>query len=61
MCNNDKNFIDKIAWQFSLLTETSSSIEQPQLFGYSLGNTYAKDNHQFENANFYLKNNACWI
>ena len=20
-----------------------------------------KDNHQFENANFYLKNNACWI
>ena len=21
----------------------------------------SKDNHQFENANFYLKNNACWI
>ena len=21
----------------------------------------SKDNHQFENAKFYLKNNACWI
>ena len=21
----------------------------------------SKDNHQFENANFYVKNNCCWI
>ena len=21
----------------------------------------SKDNHQFENANFYIENNACWI
>ena len=21
----------------------------------------SKDNHQFENANFYLKNNCCWV
>ena len=63
--NYDKNFINKIAGTDLCITRAGAttlaelSILNVPFIAVPLPNS--KDNHQFENANFYLKNNACWI
>ena len=63
--NYDKNFIDKVAGTDLCITRAGAttlaelSILNVPFIAVPLPNS--KDNHQFENANFYLKNNACWI
>ena len=61
----DKNFIDKVAVADLCITRAGattlaelSTLEVP-FIAVPLPNS--KDNHQFENANFYAENNACWI
>ena len=61
----DKNFIDKVADTDLCITRAGattlaelSTLEVP-FIAVPLPNS--KDNHQFENANFYAENNACWI
>ena len=63
--NYDKNFIDKVAVADLCITRAGattlaelSTLEVP-FIAVPLPNS--KDNHQFENANFYAENNACWI
>ena len=63
--NYDKNFIDKVAVADLCITRAGattlaelSTLEVP-FIAVPLPNS--KDNHQFENANFYVENNACWI
>ena len=61
----DKNFIDKVADTDLCITRAGAttlaelSILNVPFIAVPLPNS--KDNHQFENANFYLENNACWI
>ena len=63
--NYDKNFIDKVAGTDLCITRAGAttlaelSILNVPFIAVPLPNS--KDNHQFENANFYLKNNCCWI
>ena len=63
--NYDKNFIDKVNGIDLCITRAGAttlaelSILNVPFIAVPLPNS--KDNHQFENANFYLKNNACWI
>ena len=63
--NYDKNFIDKVAETDLCITRAGAttlaelSIINVPFIAVPLPNS--KDNHQFENANFYAENNACWI
>ncbi len=63
--NYDKNFIDKVAGTDLCITRAGAttlaelSILNVPFIAVPLPNS--KDNHQFENANFYVENNACWI
>ena len=63
--NYDKNFIDKVAGTDLCITRAGAttlaelSIINVPFIAVPLPNS--KDNHQFENANFYAENNACWI
>tara|TARA_B000000609_G_scaffold150216_1_gene135423 strand:+ start:454 stop:1515 length:1062 start_codon:yes stop_codon:yes gene_type:complete len=63
--NYDKNFIEKIAKSDVCITRAGAttlaelSILNVPFIAVPLPNS--KDNHQFENANFYLKNNCCWV
>ena len=63
--NYDKNFIDKVNGIDRCITRAGAttlaelSILNVPFIAVPLPNS--KDNHQFENANFYLENNACWI
>ena len=63
--NYDKNFIEKIAKSDVCITRAGAttlaelSILNVPFIAVPLPN--AKDNHQFENANFYLKKNCCWV
>ena len=63
--NYDKNFVDKVAGTDLCITRAGAttlaelSILNVPFIAVPLPKS--KDNHQFENANFYLKNNACWI
>ena len=63
--NYDKNFIDKVAETDLCITRAGAttlaelSIIKVPFIAVPLPNS--KDNHQFENANFYAENNACWI
>ncbi len=63
--NYDKNFIDKVSGTDLCITRAGAttlaelSILNVPFIAVPLPNS--KDNHQFENAKFYLKNNACWI
>ena len=63
--NYDKNFVDKVAGTDLCITRAGAttlaelSILNVPFIAVPLPTS--KDNHQFENANFYLKNNACWI
>ena len=63
--NYDKNFIDKVNGIDLCITRAGAttlaelSILNVPFIAVPLPNS--KDNHQFENANFYLENNACWI
>ena len=63
--NYDKNFIEKIAETDLCITRAGAStlaelsVLNIPFIAVPLPNS--KDNHQFENANFYLKNGCCWI
>ena len=63
--NFDKNFIKKISETDICITRAGAttlaelSILNVPFIAVPLPNS--KDNHQFENANFYVKNNCCWI
>ena len=63
--NYDNNFIDKVAVTDLCITRAGAttlaelSILNVPFIAVPLPNS--KDNHQFENANFYSENNACWI
>ena len=63
--NYDNNFIDKVAATDLCITRAGAttlaelSILNVPFIAVPLPNS--KDNHQFENANFYAENNACWI
>ncbi len=63
--NYDKNFIDKVDGADLCITRAGAttlaelSILNVPFIAVPLPNS--KDNHQFENANFYVENNACWI
>ena len=63
--NYDKNFIEKIVETDICITRAGSStlaelsILNIPFIAVPLPNS--KDNHQLENANFYLKKNCCWI
>ena len=63
--NYDKNFINKVAGTDLCITRAGAttlaelSILNVPFIAVPLPNS--KDNHQFENANFYLENDACWI
>ena len=63
--NYDKNFIKKIAECDVCITRAGAttlaelSILNIPFIAVPLPNS--KDNHQIENANFYLKKNCCWI
>ncbi len=61
----DKNFIEKISETDVCITRAGAttlaelSILNVPFIAVPLPSS--KDNHQFENANFYLKNDCCWI
>ena len=61
----DKNFIKKISETDVCITRAGAttlaelSILNVPFIAVPLPSS--KDNHQFENANFYLKNDCCWI
>ena len=63
--NYDKDFVEKIAESYICITRAGAttlaelSILNVPFIAVPLPNS--KDNHQFENANFYVKNNCCWI
>ena len=63
--NYDKNFIEKIVETDICITRAGAStlaelsILNIPFIAVPLPNS--KDNHQLENANFYLKKNRCWI
>ena len=63
--NYDKNFIEKIVETDICITRAGAStlaelsILNIPFIAVPLPNS--KDNHQLENANFYLKKNCCWI
>ena len=63
--NYDENFIEKITKADVCITRAGAStlaelsILNTPFIAVPLPNS--KDNHQFENANFYLKNDCCWI
>ncbi len=63
--NYDKNFIEKIAETDICITRAGAStlaelsILNIPFIAVPLPNS--KDNHQLENANFYLKKKCCWI
>ena len=63
--NYDKDFVEKIAESYICITRAGAttlaelSILNVPFIAVPLPNS--KDNHQFENANFYLKKNCCWI
>ena len=63
--NYEENFIKKIANADLCITRAGAStlaelsILNIPFIAVPLPNS--KDNHQFENANFYVKNNCCWI
>ncbi len=63
--NYEENFIKKIANADLCITRAGAStlaelsILNIPFIAVPLPNS--KDNHQFENANFYLKNDCCWI
>ena len=63
--NYDKNFAEKVAETHVCITRAGAttlaelSVLNVPFIAVPLPNS--KDNHQFENANFYVKNNCCWI
>ena len=63
--NYDKDLVEKIAESYICITRAGAttlaelSILNVPFIAVPLPNS--KDNHQFENANFYVKNNCCWI
>ena len=63
--NYDENFIEKVADTDVCITRAGAttlaelSILNVPFIAVPLPNS--KDNHQLENANFYLKNDSCWI
>jgi len=63
--NYDKDFVEKIAESYICITRAGAttlaelSILNVPFIAVPLPNS--KDKHQFENANFYVKNNCCWI
>ena len=63
--NYDKNFIDKVSEADLCITRAGAttlaelSILNKPFIAIPLPTS--KDNHQFENANFYLNKNCCWL
>ena len=63
--NYDKDLVEKIAESYICITRAGAttlaelSILNVPFIAVPLPNS--KDNHQFENANFYVENNCCWI